>query len=199
MNIKLRDTVEAYRTELQQGEREELEFFEHLSSLKKVIDKAGLAEDRNCKRYSHQYRLKKLALEKGRDALLQVKASIENARNFDELHRVVENAVQSIHGIGELYTYDTALRISAHLKCLPGKVYLHAGTRVGARALNITGKGPLRMENLPPELKGLEPHEVENVLCLYANHLRHAYSGNGNCSSRRNGGCVPKATRRKIC
>jgi hypothetical protein len=33
--------------------------------------------------------------------------------------------------------YDTALRIGAKLKLFPTKVYLHAGTRLGARALGL--------------------------------------------------------------
>ena len=50
---------------------------------------------------------------------------------------LIRAAVEPIPGIGELYVYDTSFRIGAKLNLFPTKVYLHAGTRRGVRALGL--------------------------------------------------------------
>jgi len=40
-----------------------------------------------------------------------------------------------VYGVGELACYDAALRIGGNLNIFPEKIYLHAGTRTGAREL----------------------------------------------------------------
>jgi len=52
-------------------------------------------------------------------------------RNFDELYELIEKLVGNINGTGELYIYDTSLRIGAKLGIEPNKIYLHRGTREG--------------------------------------------------------------------
>ena len=65
--------------------------------------------------------------------------------------------------------YDTALRIGAKLGVAPVRVYLHTGTREGAKRLGIETKGvsALWPSELPEALRELEPYEVEDVLCIY--------------------------------
>jgi hypothetical protein len=47
-------------------------------------------------------------------------------------------------------------------------VYLHAGTRTGARALGFAARAAtLDVSELPAEFHALEPHEVEDVLCIF--------------------------------
>jgi hypothetical protein len=80
--------------------------------------------------------------------------------------------VRSVHGIGELYVYDTALRLGAHLRLLPGEVYLHAGMRRGARALGLDHRvRSLAPTKLPTPLRRLRPYEMEDVLCIYEDWL----------------------------
>ena len=87
----------------------------------------------------------------------------------------LNNAVRSVRGIGELYVYDTALRIGAHLRLLPRQVYLHTGTRVGARALGLDDRTTsVSLSHLPVGLRPLQPHEVEDVLCIYNDWLATA-------------------------
>jgi hypothetical protein len=51
-------------------------------------------------------------------------------------------------------------------------VYLHAGTRRGARALGLDhGSDSVSPNQLPPALRRLQPHEVEDVLCIYKDWL----------------------------
>jgi hypothetical protein len=84
------------------------------------------------KRYGHQRRLKRIGLERACDVLLRKAGAIERAPNFAELFALIGTALEPIPGSGELYVYDTALRIGSKLNRFPEKVYLHAGTRCGA-------------------------------------------------------------------
>ncbi|HWZ44470.1 MAG TPA: hypothetical protein VNW97_13420 [Candidatus Saccharimonadales bacterium] len=116
MQIKLKVLVNSYIT---YWRSDELEFYRSQSSLADAIKKATLAVDACDKRQSHQRRLQQRAMEEGRDALMQCKKAVDNAKSFDELHSIVERAVLPIAGLGELYAYDTALRIEARLCSYP--------------------------------------------------------------------------------
>ncbi len=103
------------------------------------------------------------------------RAALGEARSFADLITRVANAVRPVCGIGELYIYDTALRLGGHLRLLPREVYLHAGTRRGAQALGLDP----RSESVPPHcfrpvLQRLRPHEIEDVLCIYKDWLGSA-------------------------
>jgi len=138
-----------------------------------AIEQAALATNSQGKRYSHQYRLKKTALEEARRILLMNSKAIAQSKSFDDLFSLVETKVGGITGIGELYTYDTSLRVGAKLGLLPTRVYLHAGTRKGARALGFKGRSrTLEVSELPSELRQLEPHEIEDVFCIFADDLK---------------------------
>lgn len=51
---------------------------------------------------------------------------------------------------------------------MPERVYLHAGTKEGAKALSLHPKGKaLAMDALPEAFRVLEPWEAEDVLCLF--------------------------------
>jgi hypothetical protein len=65
---------------------------------------------------------------------------MEKANDFGDLFHLVGAALDSIHGLGELYVYDTSLRIGAKLNLFPDRVYLHAGTRLGAGARPAYGR-----------------------------------------------------------
>jgi hypothetical protein len=81
--------------------------------------------------------------------------------------------LKPVDGIGELYIYDTALRIGAKLNLLPSRIYLHAGARVGARALGFAGRLKyIELRDLPKEFQKLEPHEIEDVLCIFKDKLK---------------------------
>ncbi len=98
--------------------------------------------------------------------------STEEVRTFEELLERVETLIGAIEGVGRLMVYDTSLRIGARVGVEPDRVYLHAGTREGARALGLaTDRGFLFMEELPLQLRRLKPREVEDLLCIYKAEL----------------------------
>jgi hypothetical protein len=72
-------------------------------------------------------------------------------------------------------SHDTAFRIGAKLDLLPVKAYLHAGARVGARALGYDRRLPwIEVSDLPRQLRRLKPYEIEDLLCIYKDVLGSA-------------------------
>jgi hypothetical protein len=142
-------------------------------SFDEVIAHAGLARMPDGKRWAHQRRIPAAVLEGATRRLRG--AELESAHSFDDLIQRLNRAVRQIRGIGELYVYDTALRIGAHLGLLPREVYLHAGARTGARALGLDHRAEsVPVGQLPVELRRLKPHEIEDVLCIYKEWLAPA-------------------------
>ncbi len=144
-------------------------------SLRQAIEVAALAINHRGKRHSHQRRIRHEAIAASKQALLAAKPRIRAARSFDALLTTVTHALHGIPYIGELYCYDTAFRIGAFLHLLPDRVYLHAGVREGARALGLKHNASfLPMSALPPALRTLPAHEVEDFLCIYRDGIIRA-------------------------
>jgi hypothetical protein len=172
-HARLKAIVRTYVRKIRPRAQAEIDWFAHQPSLDAAIETAGLAVNSHGKRYSHQRRLKKAALRQALRALLHELEKIERSRDFDELFRLINAAVITIPGIGELFVYDTSLRIGAKLNLFPTEIYLHAGTRLGARALGLDGSAAtLKVSALPREFRTLEPHELEDVLCIFKNELK---------------------------
>ena len=164
--------VRTYTSKIQPKAQTELEWFKKQPTLILAVEKAALAINSKQKRYSHQRRLKKVNLEQARKILVANLELLNSCKSFDELFSLVEKLVRHINGIGELYVYDTTLRIGANLGLLPTKVYLHAGTRTGAKRLGFQGKEPtIAVSKFPKALQKLQPHEIEDVLCIFKDDL----------------------------
>ncbi len=150
----------------------ELACFRKEPTVVSAVERAALATNCEGKRYAHQRRIKRAALEAARRGMLNNLGQIRRARDFEQLFSILQALLEPIYGIGELYIYDTALRIGAKLGFLPARVYLHAGTRVGARALGLnTRLKAIDLRSLPVELRILKPHEIEDVLCIFKSEL----------------------------
>jgi hypothetical protein len=172
--MKSEAIIRTYITQIRPRAKEELDWFRQQPTLREAIRLAALAVNSNGKRYSHQRRLHQTVLEQARDILLENEGAIEACRGqyFDDLFALLEQLLTPIKGLGELYVYDTALRIGAKVGLLPRRVYLHAGTRVGAKALGFDGKAKtIEVSQLPHWLRQLEPHEIEDVLCIFKDEL----------------------------
>jgi len=173
--MKLEAIVRTYIRKIRPRAQAEIDWFAHQPSLDAAIEKAALAVNSRGKRYSHQRRLKKAALKQALRNLLDESGAMEQASDFDELFKVIGAAVKPVPGIGELYVYDTSLRIGSKLNLFPTRVYLHAGTRLGARALGLNDSAAtLKLSALPKEFRTLEPHELEDVLCIFKDELKTA-------------------------
>ena len=148
----------------------DIRFLRELKPWSAVIEHAGMAMNERGKRFPHQYRLKKVALRAPTRRLRRI--DLKSCKDFDSLFGKVENAVASIKGIGPLYVYDTACRIGASLRLRPKRVYLHAGTRSGARAIGLgRGCAVVEMDELPKAMRSLTPSQVEDFLCICKDDL----------------------------
>ncbi|MDR0776086.1 MAG: hypothetical protein LBE81_05550 [Azonexus sp.] len=166
--------VDDYIRDHQRNAEREQRWFAIQPDLSKAIEVAALAKSPSGKRLSHQWRIPERALRESNRRLQTKAAKLEASRSFEDLYEVVAATIQSISGIGELTIYDTALRIGAFLRLEPAKVFLHAGTRSGARALGLrTSAAFLEMSSIPSVLQVFKPSEVEDVLCIY----KHRFNG----------------------
>jgi len=143
------DVVNNYIRRFHHRLEDELGWFARQPSLDAVIERAALARNESGK-LSHQWRVPNDVLRAWADALLERRSRIRRSRTFAELHDTLSEAGAQLHGIGSgLAVYDTATRIGAFLKLEPELVYLHRGTRDGARALGFRRRDSLSAMSCP--------------------------------------------------
>jgi hypothetical protein len=149
----------------------EMTWYRRMPSLGEAIRRAALCETSEGKRHPHQRRIPEETLREATRRLAGVR--MDRLVDFEELHGLVTRTCQGVRMFGELTRYDVAFRIGLNLRKLPRLVYLHAGTRAGARALGLpSNREFLEMQPLPVELRKLEPWQVEDFLCIYKDQLR---------------------------
>jgi hypothetical protein len=169
----LRQIVDHYIRHHRPRGRAESGRFRQQPSLDDAVRLAAGCIDQYGKRHSHQRRIPRASLDRLARRLAAV--DLMQAGTFQELYEMVRAAGESIHMIGPLTTYDVATRIGAYLHLAPNRVYLHAGTRAGARALGIAGRNKtVQRSELPREFGRLTAAECEDVLCIYKDVLAAA-------------------------
>jgi hypothetical protein len=157
--------------------------FQKLPSLKDAIHRA-------CQKVSrHQDRIPKSVLQAAERRLQKAADILASAESFEDLHTEIERIIRGpkidgrriggIRRIGRLTVYDIAHRIGAFLRKPPKLVYLHRGTRDGARHLGLTGKtlDPRELREPFPAFARLTPAEIEDCLCIYKDELASPSSG----------------------
>lgn len=169
----------------------ELASFRDEVDLPSAVKRAALAEDRAGKRLRHQWRLKRQVLVESASRLRRRAEALRTAGSFEQLHSEVERCIGVIAGIGPLTVYDTALRIGAFLHHEPELVYLHAGTREGARHVTTKWREKtVAKSDLPAAFQCLKAREIEDCFCIYEEALR---TGRLNMPAS----CAPKAGTRR--
>jgi hypothetical protein len=142
-----------------------------MPSLSEAIRIATFSLTRDRRRQSNQRRVPEEVLAEAARRLARVRR-LDRARDFEELLAMVTKTCWNIRGFGTCTRYDVAFRIGLYLKKLPRRVYLHAGSRGGAKALGLPHtRDFLEMSILPTELRRLEPWQVEEFLCIYKEWL----------------------------
>ncbi len=150
-----------------------LQFFRNRASLAEAMAYAALAKRPNGKRHWHQRRIPLVALQESNRRLQGVAAAVQTCTTFAELHHLVEKIIADITGIGELTLYDTALHIGAYLELTPDVVYIHRGVRSGLSALGLFhGQHQITVDEQPEPFHRLQPHEIEDCLCIYKDELK---------------------------
>lgn len=163
------EVVRAYIKYDQERCTEEMEVYAEQPTLGKVIEMAALAKRRDGKKHDHQQLIPPRVLMEARKRLHP--KALRSAADFDDLHNRVEKSIGWIDGIGELAVYDIAHRIGIWLDLEPDRVYLHRGTREGAKALGLNGRA-IELDRFPREFRRLPPADVENCLCIYKADLK---------------------------
>lgn len=134
------------------------------------VRRAALAENPVGLKSKHQWRIPPAVLEQFSNRLAGRLVDISQSTTFAKLLAILDS--ERIKGIGKLTVYDTAIRIGRGLNLEPGVVYLHAGTRMGAKRLGIKVNRPSIPRNeFPIEFDGLTCAELEDLLCIYARFL----------------------------
>ena len=161
-----------YQQRYAPGADAERDYFRKFRSLRAAIHAAASATNSDGKRFAHQRRLPRRVLQQVSLELLAAAPAVRAAHTFAGLFQVIDDTLRPIHGVGELMVYDTALRLGAYRGVAPGHVYLHAGTRVGARALGLdSARQSITVSELPSQLRRLRPDQIEDVLCIYKRDL----------------------------
>jgi hypothetical protein len=148
----------SYRSSL----RKFLGQYSRLSTLADAIDTAVLCNHphQNC-----------LSWKKRQDVhrhLLKSKAQIQASATFEELHAVIAQCVRPPFQAADLLIYDLSIRIGAWLGLKPALVYLHRGTREGARALfGRRLPNEIACSEFPPAFRRLPAIELDDLLCIY--------------------------------
>jgi hypothetical protein len=172
----LRAIIRHYLIHYQPEHEHELTWFRNQGSLEDAIRLAAHAEDDQGHRYSHQRRIKSRSIREAFRVLVDAHDDLQRCSSFHELWSLIGSYLAPIDGVRELYTYDTAVRLGAHLRLSPEKVYLHAGTRTGAKNFGLLSqtnapKKWLEPTALPAPLRKLSASGVENLLCIYKAEL----------------------------
>lgn len=188
------EMVQDYRRRYSADTEKELAWFRGQATLEDAIRTAAFALKPNGTRYSHQRWLKDETAQLAADLMLDHAEEIASTFDFESLHALLKLLLGGVPGIGEMYLYDAAFRLSGKLGRPPARVFLHRGTREGARALGFdSDREHLELKELPEPLRALEAYEVEDVLCLYKDDLAGAMSTSKRSGStpvrRHRGGC----------
>jgi len=168
--------IRHYRRHHRPRTAKELKFFETMSSFELAVHHATLAIDRRGKRFGHQCRIPLASLKRAKVLLEAAIPRLKGCTTFHELHSLLLQVLGGVHGLGELYVYDTALRLGASRgrSHYPEFIYLHRGTRLGARVLGLAASASyIARDQLPAPLRTLEPFEAEDFLCIYRDQFRN--------------------------
>ena len=145
------------------------EFYEKLE-LETAIEFASIGKEPNGKMHSHQRRVGYRKGMLGADELARKIEEIKRCTSFDDIFSITETVKKDIYRLGDLWSYDTALRIGFNLKIYPQQVYVQCGVVKGIKKV-LSGRIPkercVPTSIFPSELQELKAYEMENFLCIY--------------------------------
>ena len=169
----LDEIVQEYIDNCREDARKELEWFAEAGNLRAAIRKAARSVQENGKRHPHQYRIPAELLEGFEKELVARESKLASGKSFDDLMKTGSEAAAEIWKRPRLTLYDVVSRIAFFRKMKPNKIYLHAGVREGAKALNVDDKLPfISHADLPRPFRRLGAYEIEDCLCIYKEVLK---------------------------
>jgi hypothetical protein len=115
--MTLDEIVSDYIHKIRNDAREEMRGFECERSPSAAIRRAALCETQNGKRHAHQRRIPRELLEHVEARLQAISRNLARSADFTTLHKLVNEEVGGIKGIGALTVYDIAHRSIPLLGC----------------------------------------------------------------------------------
>jgi hypothetical protein len=160
--------IRHYTSHCRVNSQREIDWFKS-QDINGIIHNSSHAIDECGRRYFHQRRITKKAIFRAENIIRNNWKLISESKDFENLHELLRKKLTYVFGLGDLYIYDTSFRIGAFLNLFPRQIYLHAGTKTGARKLGIEIRNRTKIykSDLPIEFRVLEPHESEDILCIY--------------------------------
>jgi hypothetical protein len=150
----------------------ELERFYKSLSFHSAIEYASSGVTPHRKIHPHQRGIGVKQLRQSAALMKKLTPAIRKARSFSNLFIITESVKSDLKGLGDLWSYDTALRISFNRgkTFYPKSVFVHRGVTKGIR--KIFSKMPIRQRTLPlnifpKEIQSLKPFEIENFLTVW--------------------------------
>lgn len=135
-----------------------------------IIEKASQGIGSDNLMSSHQRRLGYDKCKEATRELAKYEMEIKKAKSFEDIFVITEIVKSRIYKIGNLWSYDTALRIGFSKKVYPKEVYVQAGVTKGVRKLfkgHLPKGRSLSTKIFPSALGILKPYQIENFLCIY--------------------------------
>lgn len=176
-NKKFDTIVRQYKAMRAKYPDQHIDFCIQQKQLVNAIEVAAKAIDGQNKIHSHQRRVGRIKLNAFADQLKLKERKISKAKTFDDLLSIIEKI--NCERIADLTKYDTATRIGSYLNIFPDRIYLHTGTRVGAKNLlgNVNGKKFITLGELPTEFKNhdLTASEFEDILCIFKDDFKQPF------------------------
>lgn len=169
--------VSEYQSSHGQNLEKSYEYYKNSNSLKEAIKLAFQSKNCRGKVHNHQRRIGKEKLNQAaKIALEYFDTQCPQFSDFDDIYSWVEKIAidERVKKIGVLARYDISLRIAAHCGIKVDKVYCHAGTTKGAKALGLDVKNGDKLEPscFPKPLQTLSADHIENFLCIYKDYLK---------------------------
>lgn len=168
LNISLLDCVQSYVRYRRQPYQMYLRMYAKIS-FPQAVHASGTAVCYVCgRKHPHQRRLESSVLGEFSSQLEQklIPTMCPSVTSFESLYASVDKIGSSIHGIGPVAIYDTALRISFNLGVPPKDfVYFHGDAVIPG----MHGRNPLAITSFKKEFHdcGMTAYEIEDFLCIF--------------------------------
>ena len=167
--MNLQNDVDEYRAN-DRNRLENMRLYYAALSLEDAVEQASKGLFAHGKVDNHQYRIKKKSKIGATIEMKKRISELKACKSFEEIFRITEDVKNSVAGLGDLWSYDTALRIGFNMGILPSQVYVQRGVIDGVKKA-LGGTRPIGrsvpLSLFPAPFLMLQPYEVENFLCIW--------------------------------
>jgi|GEM_PF-1811851 len=173
--MSLHSEIADYRENEMRELHELVRFFKSLS-FHSAIEYAASGITPHRKIHPHQRGIGVKQLRKSASLLKEYTSVIRKAKSFEHLFIITEAVKSEMKGLGDLWSYDTALRMAFNRgkTFYPQAVFVQKAVMKGIK--KIFSKMPMMQRALPvkifpKDIRTLKPFEIENFLSVWGRRL----------------------------